>query len=195
MTESSQTDAPQAVEEARLPRFLDHLQRFAEASAATAERWLTPLRIFAAVVLLGACWSAWRMSSGTLGFLGWVLPLSLPAALLFAFYLVFGMIAQLPRELAGLRQALAGLAGPVRTRLDALMDRSEGKRFGFGRVLAIGHLLLELRRIDDLRAALPQAVGLAPLMANPLFWLLFLLTALVGLAVLGLAGLLLLLAL
>ena len=36
---------------------------------------------------------------------------------------------------------------------------------------------------------------MAPLMANPLFWLLFLITALVGLAVLGLATLLLLIAL
>ncbi|MCB1587345.1 MAG: hypothetical protein KDI56_00425 [Xanthomonadales bacterium] len=196
MTEpAADVELPEPSEPAKLTRFLDHLERFADSTAARAARWLTPLRVYAALVLLGACWCAWRLSGGALGFLGWVLPLALPAGLLFAFYLVFSTIAELPAQLADLRQALASLATPVRQRIDGLMSRSEGSRFGLGRILAIGSLLLELRRIDELRSSLPDGVAMAPLMANPLFWLLFLITALVGLAVLGLATLLLLIAL
>jgi hypothetical protein len=40
---------------------------------------------------------------------------------------------------------------------------------------------------------LPQGMGMAPLMANPLFWILFLFTSLVGMGTIALAILLLLL--
>ncbi len=192
------TDVP-APREQRLDRFLDHLERFARATAMRARRWLTPLQIFAALVLLAAFWSALRLSSlggstSPLAFLAWILPLCLPSALLFVFFVVFRAIAELPAQLAGLRGSFAELAEPSRQRLDQLMTRSErGGWFGLGRVVTIGRMLLELRHLGDLAGMLPKGMAIAPLMANPLFWLLFLFTSVVGLGVIGLAGLLILL--
>jgi hypothetical protein len=199
MTEQSTSTADPAPNPQRLSRFLDHLERFADATARRARRWLTPLRIYASLVLLAAFLSAWRLSSwdgstSLLAFVAWMLPLSLPAGLLFAFFMVFRVIAELPAQLAGLRGSFAALAEPSRLHLDQLMDRSESGWLGLGRVVTIGRMMLELRHLGGMAEMLPQGMGMAPLMANPLFWLLFLFTGLVGLGVIGLAALLLLLA-
>lgn len=200
MTESSAPAAGGSPSgEQGLDCVLGHLERFALATARRARRWLTPLRVYAGLVLLAAVWSALRLSSwngstNALAFLAWILPLSLPSVLLYLFFMVFRTIAELPAQMAGLRAGFAELSGPSRLQLDRLMDRSEGGRFGLGRVITMGRLLLELRHMGGLAGNLPQGMGMAPLMANPLFWLLFLFTSLVGMGVIGLAVLVALLA-
>jgi hypothetical protein len=198
MTEPAVDVAAPVSSPPRLSRFIDHLEAFAEATARRARRWLTPLRVFAATVLLAAFLSAWRLSSwdgstSLLAFVAWILPLSLPAGLLFAFFMVFRVIAELPAQLAGLRGSLAALAEPTRQHLDQLMDRSERGWLGLGRVVTIGRMMLELRHLGGMADMLPQGMGMAPLMANPLFWILFLFTSLVGMGTIALAILLLLL--
>lgn len=198
MTEPIASEPEPAPTSQRLHRFLDHLEGFARATASRARRWLTPLRIYAALVLLAAFLSAWRLSSldgstSLMAFVAWILPLSLPAGLLFAFFIVFRAMADLPEQLAGLRDSFAALSEPSRQQLDRLMDRSERGWLGLGRVLTIGRMMLELRHLGGMAQTLPAGMGMAPLMANPLFWILFLFTGVVGFGVIGLATLLLLL--
>ena len=184
----------------RMERFFDHLQRFAEATAAGARRMLLPVRVYAAIALLAAFAVAWRLvlwvAEGSFAaFIGWLIPMSLPAGLLFGFYFIFHAVASLPDQVGDLRGLVAGLAPGVRGKLDAAMDKSEGRRFGLSRIIALGRVLLELRHIASASADLPQAFGMAPMMANPLFWLLFGASCVTAAGVIGVAGLLLLIAL
>lgn len=189
-----------AVLRERMERFLDHLARFAATTAAGARRMLVPVRVYAAVALLAAVVVSWRLGlwvadGSLLGFFAWLLPMSLPAALLFGFYFLFHAVASLPKHIDDLRELVAGLAPGIRSQLDDILDRSEGRRFSLGRIVALGRVLLELRHIASSGADLPRAFAMAPMMANPLFWLLFGLSCLTAAGVIGVAALLIAIAL
>lgn len=177
----------------RMERFFKHLASFADSTAARIKRLLVPVRIFAAISLLSAVVIAWRMGpEGSIG--GFFLLLgtmSLPAAFLFGFYFLFQTVSDLPEHLGELRLLVAGLGPNLRSNLDERIGRTEGSRFGLGRIIALGKVLMELRHIASAGTDLPAAFAMAPMMANPLFWILFAFSFLTATAVIGLAALLL----
>jgi len=180
----------------RMERFFEHLASFAESTAARIKRLLVPVRVYAAISLLSAFFVAWRMglwiADGSVsGFLLWLGPMSMPAALLFGFYFLFQTVSDLPEHFGELRLLVAGLGPNLRSHLAELMGRTEGSRFGFGRIVALGKVLMELRHTASAGADLPAAFAMAPMMANPLFWILFAFSCLTATAVISLAALLL----
>lgn len=130
-------------------------------------RTLSLLGLLAAIWLAYACAGAFEWSLG--GVLALLLPLVIPAAVLWKIHGMLRSVIGVPQRIANAAARACGKAVEYRELYERREQRGAGAKVGFRELWRTAKSVLELKALADEGQDLVAAIGGALVLANPLF--------------------------